>query len=560
LLAALDVQEFPNYEVLLVDDGSTDETWEILEQWQGERRVALRAESPSGSYAARNRGWRAASGRLVAFTDDDCVPDRQWIASLCEAVSNEEIVGAQGVTLASPGEITPFTHQIEQTVPGPPYRTCNILYRRSELQRQGGFQELQWYADNIFGLRARQTGAIAFAPRAVVFHPPRPRKWRSRSDWLQHFRADELHRKELRELGEERLAAPDRVLPVILWIVRPMIKQSAAHARFAIRHQRSYMSGIGPMLGEKIAMLLAMRDFWRSPRSSASEPVPALSADSLVSVVILTRDRPALLEQTLDAIERQTYSSREIIVADNGDGSALEMSKRYGGHAIHVPGLSLGAARQAAVDISSGEILAFTDDDCLPAPQWLCRIVSAFRTHPDWHGVQGRTEAARGPLDYHTVMVSAPNLLFETCNMAYRAASLRRSGGFDPRFRFWFEDTSLAARVLSHGPIGWEPDAVVVHQAVPPRPMTADRWQAILSDERLLAGQYPSFYRRARAPFPLASIVLRALIGSPMKTLIRTAPRAKEDPRAYGRLTVRLLKDRMALLTALWETVDRRRS
>jgi glycosyltransferase involved in cell wall biosynthesis len=301
-------------------------------------------------------------------------------------------------------------------------------------------------------------------------------------------------------------------------------------------------------------MLLAMWDFWRTPRPSASEPLPALSVDPLVSVVILTRDRPALLEQALQALERQGYPNREIVVADNGEGSAVEVAQRYAARAIHVPDVSLGAARQEAVGIASGEIVAFTDDDCLPDPEWLARIVRAFRSHADWHGVQGRTEAGPGPLDYHTISVPAPNSLFETCNMAYRAASLLRSGGFDARFRAWFEDTSLAARVLSHGPIGWEPDALVVHQAVPRRPMTVDRWRMILADERLLASQYPSFYRRARAPFPLLSVVLRALIGAPIKTLVRTAPRIMDDPLGYVRLIARLFRDRLALLEALRET------
>ena len=554
LLKALAEQEFPDYEVVAVDDASEDETWALLESWQGERKTPVRVDSQSGSYVARNVGWRAASADLIAFTDDDCIPDTRWLSSLVESLSSRQIVAVQGKTLASPGEITPFTHQIQQTSAGPPYRTANILYRRDELERQGGFRDLPWYADNIFGLHARGAGAIAFAPDAVVHHPPRPREWRSRSAWLDRFRADEVYRRELRQLGEEALPVPGRLLPLLLWVLRPLLKQSLVHARFAVRHPREYAHGMAPMFKEKVAMLSAMREFWRPPSTEAREPLPPLSQDPLISVIVLTKDRPALLEQTLAALAAQSYAPREVIVADNGSGSALSTGEAGASRVIDVPGLSLGAARQAAVDLASGEVVAFTDDDCLPDRQWLCRVVRSFQVNPNWHGVQGRTEAGPGPLGWHTVEVSAPNSLFQTCNIAYRSEAVRRAGGFDTRFEAWFEDTALGARVLSHGPIGWEHAALVVHQAVPARPITVDRWRQILADERLLAKQYASFYRRTRAPFSLASIVLRLLLGSPAKTLIKAAPRAQDDPTGYICLAARLLRERLALLVVLWPT------
>jgi GT2 family glycosyltransferase len=308
------------------------------------------------------------------------------------------------------------------------------------------------------------------------------------------------------------------------------------------------------MFGEKVEMLRAMRDLRRSSSNAAPEPLPPLSDDPLISVVILTRDRQALLEQTLTALGKQSYALREVIVADNANGGSVPIAQAHAARVVHAPGLSLGAARQAAVDGAVGEIVAFTDDDCLPDRQWLCRIVHSLRDHPDWHGVQGRTEAARGPLGSHAVAVSAPNSLFQTCNMAYRSAAIRRSGGFDTRFEAWFEDTALGARVLSHGPIGWEPEAVVVHQAVPAEPITAERWKRIVADERLLASEYASFYRRTRGPLALVSIVSRTLVGSPVKALIRAAPRAPGDPTGYVRLVSRLGRERMALLAALWQT------
>ena len=90
LLAALDAQEFSASEVILVDDASTDRTWETLSAWKGEGRRALRLETPSGSYAARNLGWQAARGAIVAFTDDDCLPRPEWLSHLVRAMEGSQ--------------------------------------------------------------------------------------------------------------------------------------------------------------------------------------------------------------------------------------------------------------------------------------------------------------------------------------------------------------------------------------------------------------------------------------------------------------------------------------
>ncbi len=259
LLEALAGQEYPALEVIVVDDASTDETPRILASWQGEGRIALRLDRPGGSYAARNAGWRAARGDIIAFTDDDCLPIRVWISGLVRALGGGA-AGAQGMTLPGGGDVTPFTHQIEQRRPGPPYRTCNIAYRREVLERVGGFDEsFRWYGDNILGLRVRQLGEIAWAPAALVRHPPRPREWRDREAWLARFDADARHRAILHDLGAEPVSAPRGLLPILLWVLRPLTRQSLFHLRYLMRHPDAYVHQVGPMLAEKRALASALR-------------------------------------------------------------------------------------------------------------------------------------------------------------------------------------------------------------------------------------------------------------------------------------------------------------
>lgn len=556
LLAALDRLDYPEIELVIVDDASTDDTPNVLRSWAGTDRQALRQPEARGSYAARNVGWRAARGEWIAFTDDDCQPRPDWIWRLMAHLDSSAIAGVQGATLAGAGKITPFTHQIEQPGGGPPYRTCNILYSRAELARQGGFDDsLRWYADNLFGLRARQGGAIRFAPDAIVLHPPRPREWRSRAAWRERFHADTVYRRELRRLGVERAGVPGAFLPILLWIVRPLVKQSLFHLRYALRHPPAYMRGIVPMAREKWSMLQALGDFWRAgrtrPARAQQDVLPPLPAGPLVSVVVVTRDRPALLQGALEALERQSWQPRELVVVDTGDGDGADAAVARGHHAVRAPNAGLGEARQRGVEAAGGAIVAFTDDDCLPDPDWVAWLVTSLRTHPRWRAVQGRTAAEPGPVGARSVEVRRPNRLYQTCNIAYRRDALDAAGGFDTGFSGWFEDTTLGARVSAHGPIGWEPRAHVTHRAVPYVWKDEATWLRLLRDEWRLRHLYPRLYRRLRGPSLSTVVVTRWLVGSPLKTLAGDLRRAPGDPAAYLALACGLLRERGALLRVL---------
>lgn len=547
LLAALDRQDYPAYDVVIADDASTDETPEILARWEGSDRRVVRTDRAVGSYGARNAGWRASSGEIVAFTDDDCLPAPGWISALVAALGSD-MVGVQGETRAEPGEITPFTHQIDQSRPGPPYRTCNIAYRRTELERQGGFDDtFRWYADNIFGLRARLEGPIGFAPAAVVRHPPRPREWRDVAGWQARFDADARHRVILQALHAEPVSPPPRALPVILWVVRPLLNQSMFHLRYALRHPRVYLEGVRPMVREKVALLRAMRSYYR-PAVPAAGSLSPLPERSLVSAIVVTRDRPHLLAGALSAVRGQSWERREIVVVDNAGDLDLQAPDV---RVVRAPHATLGQARQRGVEAACGDVVAFTDDDCVPRSDWLESLVHALERNPQWLGVQGRTMPEAGPVGSHAIRVGRPGSLFQTSNMAYRRDVLNEAGGFDGDFSGWFEDTALAARVLERGPIGFAPDAVVVHRAMPRHPMQQGDWRRLIRDERLLARRYPVFYRRTRGPSPLVSIIGRWLLGSPIKTVMRELPRARQDPAAFSSLVRSLVQERIALIRAL---------
>jgi GT2 family glycosyltransferase len=188
LVKALEAQTLPpdQFEVVIVDDGSTDGTTATLQELAAGsplRIVPLRNDVNRGIAAGRNAGWRAALAPLVAFTDDDCIPGPRWLeAGLAAFDGGAEVV--VGRTVPPPGEERladgPFARAI--VVEDVQYfETCNVFYRRADLEAAGGFDEsfgTHGGEDVDLGLRVKKLGRTArFAPTAVVYHRVRPSNW-----------------------------------------------------------------------------------------------------------------------------------------------------------------------------------------------------------------------------------------------------------------------------------------------------------------------------------------------------------------------------------------------
>lgn len=161
-LGALIAQDYPDYEVIVVDDGSTDDTSEMVRQ--AFPSVRYLRQSNRGPAAARNAGIQAANGEIVAFTDDDCLPPYDWLTRLADGYARYPEVAGVGGYLEAPTEV--LRHNIlaryerymtrehygardEEVVGGfecPAGGTCNMSYRRSVLLAVGGFDEGFRYA------------------------------------------------------------------------------------------------------------------------------------------------------------------------------------------------------------------------------------------------------------------------------------------------------------------------------------------------------------------------------------------------------------------------------
>jgi len=166
------------FEVVVVDDGSSDGTAELLEREsrRGDLSLIVKRGRGAGIPAARNVAWRAARGKVVAFTDDDCEAAPSWLeAGVAECERNPEAF-VQGTTLPHPDELDqrgPFSRTLNIRRLGPWFQTCNMLYPRELLERIGGFDErlAQSGEDADLAWRAiRAGGTPVFAEDAVVLH------------------------------------------------------------------------------------------------------------------------------------------------------------------------------------------------------------------------------------------------------------------------------------------------------------------------------------------------------------------------------------------------------
>jgi glycosyltransferase involved in cell wall biosynthesis len=187
-LAALVAQtiEPAAFEILVVDDAPTDATRALVGLLAASTAGApalryLTAPDTQGPAGARNRGWQAAQSAVVAFTDDDTMPDRDWLLRGLQALADGRLCAVWG-RIVVPLPDAPTDHEKNtQGLERAGFVTANCLVRRDALQRIGGFDERfrrAWREDTDLYFRLqREVGPVEHTPQAVVVHPVRPARW-----------------------------------------------------------------------------------------------------------------------------------------------------------------------------------------------------------------------------------------------------------------------------------------------------------------------------------------------------------------------------------------------
>ena len=207
-----------------------------------------------------------------------------------------------------------------------------------------------------------------------------------------------------------------------------------------------------------------------------------------VSVVVPSVGRATRLAFLLEALQEQTLDAGryEVVVVRGRDpGEPAGEVAALGAKVIDSERAGPAVLRNKGVAAARGSLVAFTDDDCRPAPDWLERFVEAAEREEGSFMLQGRTEPDPDEVRRlhglaRTQSIVEPSGWYETCNMAYPRELLERLGGFDERFDGGGEDADLGLRALAAGARPVYVDSARVWHAVHSRHV----WEAVRDQGR----------------------------------------------------------------------------
>lgn len=247
VLEALSRQDFPRdkFEVLVCDDGSRYDMRSVAERPRSNVEVLYFRQPQLGPASARNLGIRNGRGSIIAMTDSDTVPAQDWLSKLVSMLdAHPEASGVEGKVIANnAGEFEPIGEG-PVNLEGGVFLTCNCAYRRTALDRVGGFDEsfpYPAYEDTDLAARVMEVGTIVWQPDAVVVHPERPLTFRAVWKKLHHWEYILLMGMRYGYLGWRKYPTKHPRLRVALLstIALPLSKISKALRWFPKRPLRS---------------------------------------------------------------------------------------------------------------------------------------------------------------------------------------------------------------------------------------------------------------------------------------------------------------------------------
>jgi glycosyltransferase involved in cell wall biosynthesis len=173
-LESLTSQSYDDYELIVVDGGSSDRTVELAEQY-ADRVIVYKG--PVG--AARNLGARGSRGEILAFMDADTIACTSWMEVISESFKEREVVGATGPTLPTNGSTmdsmlyqgaTVYLQRILLRLGIPHVAGFNCAYRKEPFLKVGGFDQVNVLSEDVrLSLKIRRFGRISFNKKMVAF-------------------------------------------------------------------------------------------------------------------------------------------------------------------------------------------------------------------------------------------------------------------------------------------------------------------------------------------------------------------------------------------------------
>ena len=230
------------FEIVVVDDGSTDGTAAAVEGLAREagRAIRLVAQAHRGPSAARNAGAAVARADVLAFLDDDTIASPSWLDEGLRVLEegDADLAGVEGRTEIPSGEGGGPLARRTENLRGRRFLGCNLFFRREAFEEVGGFDErfgrIAFREDTDLAHRIQKAGGrIAWVPTAVVTHPAGPGTWRTPLAHAWRYRNDPLlflkdwrwyiTRVDVHTFGVVSIWKPRPVLYVLYLVALPSV-------------------------------------------------------------------------------------------------------------------------------------------------------------------------------------------------------------------------------------------------------------------------------------------------------------------------------------------------
>jgi glycosyltransferase involved in cell wall biosynthesis len=360
-LAAMRAQTLGDFELIVINDGSTDDTAERVER-AGDPRIRLVRTEHAGLVAAENLGLELAEGEYISRCDGDDIALPRLLERQADVLDRHPRTAAVSVWVRRFGG-----SQYATRIPTDPVTLRRLLrrksilqmpvmYRRDAAREVGGYRGVVWEDWDLW-IRLAARWDVETVPEYLAL-------MRTRADSLywSNRRAEKNRANLAMQLTAVRLLGPD--VPTLITIARNVAR----------------------------APLLAAADRLKPPR----RPTHGENARPTVTVAVTSSGRPVQLARCLAAIEDQIPKPDEIVVAfdaDDRDTAAMleSWAAEHPEHrrAIAAHGRGIVAGLQSATDAAAGEVVAFVDDDAVPREGWLAELLRGY-LDPTVGGVGGR--------------------------------------------------------------------------------------------------------------------------------------------------------------------------
>ncbi len=180
-----------NFELIIIDDSSTDDTKEIIAQIKDPRIIYIHNTRNLGKSLTRNKGIKLAKSNYLFFTDADCKVDKDWLKEGLQAFKDNDCVGVEGkIYYVSKNYQPTYSDRVVQNLSGGQYMTANMAYKKDAVIKAKLFDKrFKRNQDRDLALKVKKIGKILFNKKMIVTHTISlwdPFAYFSSADWIYY--------------------------------------------------------------------------------------------------------------------------------------------------------------------------------------------------------------------------------------------------------------------------------------------------------------------------------------------------------------------------------------